>query len=213
MILTKNRLIKNKPFSYKYKNLKNKLSKIEPRSMHGQLPIAWKKAKGFNVIDIYGNKFIDFTSTIFVANIGHANKNLIKNLKKTLNSSFLHSYNYIHTIRQKYISELIKFSGKNFQKAFLLSSGTEATEAALKLMRLNGIKNKKRKLGIICFEGNWHGRTMGAQLMSNNLSQKKWIGLRDNNIHFLKFPYPWIYNEKKSLQLLDISLRKLKKKN
>jgi 4-aminobutyrate aminotransferase / (S)-3-amino-2-methylpropionate transaminase / 5-aminovalerate transaminase len=212
MIYTKNRLIKTKPYSSKYIKLKKKLAKIEPRSMHGQLPIAWKKAKDFNVIDIHGNKFIDFTSSIFVANIGHANKNLIKNLKKTLNNDFLHSYNYIHKIREKYISKLIKFSGKNFQKAFLLSSGTEATEAALKLMRLNGLKNKKRKLGIICFEGNWHGRTMGAQLMSNNLNQKKWIGFKDKNIHFFKFPYPWIYDEKKSLKLLDLSFKKLKEK-
>ena len=143
MISTKNRLIKTKPFLYKYKNLKKKLLKIEPKSMHGQLPVAWKNASNFNVVDIYGNKFIDFTSTIFVANIGHANKNLIKNLKKTLNNNFLHSYNYIHKIREKYVSNLLKFSGKNFQKAFLLSSGTEATEAALKLMRLNGIKIKK----------------------------------------------------------------------
>ena len=78
MISTKNRLIKTKPFLYKYKNLKKKLLKIEPKSMHGQLPVAWKNASNFNVVDIYGNKFIDFTSTIFVANIGHANKNLIK---------------------------------------------------------------------------------------------------------------------------------------
>ncbi len=212
MVHTKNRLIKTKPFLYRYKNLKKKLLKIEPKSMHGQLPVAWKNASNFNVVDIYGNKFIDFTSTIFVANIGHANKNLIKNLKKTLNNNFLHSYNYIHKIREKYVSSLLKFSGKNFKKAFLLSSGTEATEAALKLMRLNGIKNKKRKLGIICFEGNWHGRTMGAQLMSNNLNQKKWIGFKDKNIHFFKFPYPWIYDDKKSLKLLELSFKKLKEK-
>ena len=47
-----------------------------------------------------------------------------------------------------------------------MSSGTEATEASFKLMRMYGIKKKKRKLGIICFEGNWHGRTLAAQMMS-----------------------------------------------
>ena len=46
----------------------------------------------------------------------------------------------------------MNFAGKGFKKAFLLSAGTEATEAALKLMRLHGKKNKK-KLGIICLEG------------------------------------------------------------
>ena len=33
-----------------------------------------------------------------------------------------------------------------------MSAGTEATEAALKLMRMNGQINKKNRLGIICFE-------------------------------------------------------------
>ena len=47
--------------------------------MHGQLPIVWKKAKNFNIFDHEGNKFIDFTSTIFVTNIGHSNENLKKN--------------------------------------------------------------------------------------------------------------------------------------
>ena len=41
----------------------------ESRSMQGQLPIVWKRAKDFAVYDISNNKFIDFTSTIFVANI------------------------------------------------------------------------------------------------------------------------------------------------
>ena len=54
----------------------------------------------------------------------------------------------------------------------MLSAGTEATECALKLMRLNGEKIGKKKGGIICFEGNWHGRTLGAQMMGWNKAQK-----------------------------------------
>ena len=113
--------------------------------MQGQLPIVWSKANGHSLFDIAGNKFIDFTSTIFVTNIGHSNTNLIKNLKKTLNNKLLHSYAYFNDSREKYLRNLVKFSGKNFQKAFLMSAGTEATEAALKLMRLYGKKIKKRR--------------------------------------------------------------------
>ena len=122
--------------------------------MHGQLPIAWSKAKNFSVFDLAGNKFIDFTSTIFVSNTGHSNNRIKKYLKKTINNDFIHSYAYIHELRAKYLKELIKFAGKNFHKAFLMSAGTEATEAAFKLMRMYGQKKKKRRLGIICFDGN-----------------------------------------------------------
>lgn len=194
------------------KKLYKRLKKVESRSMHGQLPIAWESAKDFYIYDISGNKFIDFTSTIFVANVGHSNNRIKKYIKKTLDNNFLHSYVYINKIRANYIEKLIKFAGKGFQKAFLMSSGTEATEAAFKLMRMYGIKKKKRKLGIICFEGNWHGRTLASQMMSGNEDQKKWIGYKDKNIHHLPFPYPWDISESKSEKYLEASLSKLKNK-
>ena len=83
-IRTKNRSIKTTIPAPGTQQLINKLSKIESRSMHGQLPIVWSKAKNYSVYDIKGNKFIDFTSTIFVANIGHSNPNLIKQIKSHL---------------------------------------------------------------------------------------------------------------------------------
>ena len=163
----------------------------ESDSMHGQMPVVWDKAKDFNVFDSWGNKWIDFTSTIFVSNAGHGNEAISKAILESLDKPLLHTYTYASEERNNYLSYLIENTPDYFEKAFLLSAGTEATEAALKLMRLNAIKNNKRKPGIICFEGNWHGRTMGAQLMSSNESQKAWIGYRDPNIHHLPFPYPW----------------------
>ena len=44
--------------------------------MHGQIPLAWHKASDFSVFDSVGNQWIDFTSTIFVANVGHSNKHV-----------------------------------------------------------------------------------------------------------------------------------------
>ncbi len=192
--------------------LMKKLSKFESRSMHGQLPIAWSKAKNFNIYDIAGNKFIDFTSTIFVTNTGHANSRVKKYINRALSSDLLHSYAYINKIRAEYIQKLIKFSGKGFEKAFLMSAGTEATEAAFKLMRMYGQKRKKRKLGIICFDGNWHGRTMAAQMMSGNKKQKEWIGYQDKNIHHIPFPYPWLVKKGDEEKFLMKSINDLKKK-
>ena len=168
------------------------LEKYESRSMQGQLPILWDRAEGFNVLDKHGNKWIDFTSTIFVANVGHANPRVLAALRQVMEKSLLHSYVYINELRTQYLKKLINFTNGYFQKAFLLSAGTEATEAALKLMRMYGQKRRKRRPGIICIEGNWHGRTMGAQMMSSNPAQKEWIGYHDPNIHHIPFPYPWL---------------------
>ena len=191
----------------------NHLYLSESRSMQGQLPIVWKRAKDFTVYDVANNKFIDFTSTIFVANIGHSNKRLIKYLSKSLKKPLISTYTYPNEIRAQYNKKLLSFAGKNFQKTFLLSSGSETTEAVLKLMRMYADKVKKRKKGIICFEGSWHGRSLGSQMMSGDLKQKKWIGYQDANIHHLPFPYPWKIKNIDPNDFLKQGLNILKKKN
>ena len=171
--------------------LLKKMYTLESRAMHGQFPIIWDSAYGFQVCDPYGNMWLDFTSTIFVANAGHGNKKIVNSLKKVLNKPLLHTYTYASLERIDYLDYLIKNTPKQFEKAFLLSAGTEATEAALKLMRLNGKKHGKRKGGVICFERAFHGRTLGAQMMTGSDSDKEWIGYTDPNIYHLPYPYPW----------------------
>ena len=60
---------------------------------------------------------------------------------------------------------LIDNTPAQFEKAFLLSAGTEATEVALKLMRMKDHLLAK-EVGDNLFEGAYHGRTMGAQFMN-----------------------------------------------
>ena len=182
----------------------------ESRSMHGQVPIVWDRAEGFQIYDKWGNKWLDFTSTIFVANAGHGNPHIIKALKKVLDKPLLHTYSYYSQERADYIKFLIENTPSQFEKAFLLSAGTEATECALKLMRMFGQKNGKRRLGIIGFEGNWHGRTLGAQMMSFNPKQKEWVGYQDPNIFHVSFPYPWIQEAQENPELFfEKSINKL----
>lgn len=211
MIKTKYREIKTKLPCVKSQQVIEDIAQYESRSMQGQLPLVWDKAEGFNIYDACGNKWIDFTSTIFVANTGHANPSILQAVKEVVDNQLCHTYVYANPVRAKYLKKLIEFAGKPFEKAFLLSAGTEATEAALKLMRLYGQTKNQNKLGIICIENNWHGRTMGAQMMSSNQEQKKWIGYQDPNIYHIEFPYPWLVSEQESIDFLDKNLEKLTK--
>ena len=168
------------------------LEKHEARSMHGQLPIVWDKAEDFQVYDVRGNCWIDFTSTIFVANSGHANPKITSALQKTIDHKLLHTYTFAHEMRANFLKKLIEITPGQFEKAFLLSAGTEATECAVKLIRMHGQTVSPTKLGIISFQGAMHGRTMGAEMLKGDPSQSAWIGYRDPNMHHLPFPYPWI---------------------
>ena len=173
--------------------------------MHGQIPIVWNKADGFQIYDKWGNMWLDFTSTIFVANSGHANKRILRGLKRLINKPLIHTYTYLSSERIDYLEYLIKNTPSQFEKAFLLSAGTEATEVALKLMRMNGQKLKQKKVGIVCFEGAYHGRTMGAQFMNGPSSDRNWIGYDDPNIHHIKFPYPWLIDNPEAFFEEEIS--------
>jgi 4-aminobutyrate aminotransferase-like enzyme len=210
LVLTKHRRIQTPIPTPGTEEILQNLDLYESRSMHGQLPLVWDKAKDFSIFDKAGNQWIDFTSTIFVANVGHSNPRVISAIKSTLDKPNFSCYAYGNELRASYLKKLINFSGKPFDKAFLLSAGTESTEAALKLMRMNGQKQKKRRLGIIAIEGNWHGRTLGAQMMSSNLSQKEWVGYQDEDIFHIPFPYPWSMGKQTPESFLDKTLNSLR---
>jgi len=164
------------------------LEKYESRSMHEQLPIVWDRAEDFQVFDRWGNCWIDFTSTIFVANTGHSNPAIIKALKKQLDQKLIHTYTFPHEIRARFLKKLIGVTPAYLTRAFLLSSGTEATECAIKLMRMYGQTINPQKLGIISFKGNMHGRTMAAEMLKGDPASSSWVGYRDPNIRHLPFP-------------------------
>jgi 4-aminobutyrate aminotransferase/(S)-3-amino-2-methylpropionate transaminase len=169
-----------------------RLAAVESQSMHGQLPVVWDRAEGSSVWDPWGNRWIDFTSTIFVANAGHGHPQIVDAIVETVQKPLLHAYNYPTSERLDYIEELIRVTPSYLEKAFLVSAGTEAVEVAIKLMRMSAMAIGKRRSVVVSFEGNWHGRTTGAQHLSSNLDQRSWIGYEDPGVLRLPFPYPWM---------------------
>lgn len=188
-----------------------KLSSVESQSMHGQLPIVWSRAFDFSVFDIAGNQFLDMTSTIFVTNVGHSNPAIAEAVMKSLEQRLISTYAYSSEIKLNYLSRLLRFAGPGFEKAFLMSAGTEASEAVLKLIRMHGLAQNKGP-GVVTIEGNWHGRTMGAQLLSSNSVQKEWVGFDDPHIHHLPFPYADKVPESKGADFFMESLKMLQEK-
>ena len=77
-IHTKHRRIKTKIPSPQSLKVITKIKKFESTNAIQQLPVIWEKAKNHQIFDPYGNRWIDFTSSIFVANSGHGNKNIIR---------------------------------------------------------------------------------------------------------------------------------------
>ncbi len=184
-----------------------KLREYEPISMSGQPPIIWDKAIGINVYDKYGNMWLDFSSGVLVANAGHGNKFVIKEIKKQIEKPLLHNYCFPSEIRAELVEKIASLSPEPLKKVFLLTTGAEAIECAIKLARTYG-KSKNKKV-IISFEGAFHGRTLGAQMIGGIPNLKEWIVNPDPDIIQVPFPGDPRCKDKS----FDLFLKTIKEKN
>jgi len=176
--------------SARAKRIVETLRDCEPASLSHFSPIVWKKADGHIVTDIDGNRWIDFTSAIMLANAGHAHPAIIKAIKKQLDAKLLHNYCYPTEIRMRAAKKVLEVSPAHLDKVFFLTTGSEAVECAIKLMRLHGQRARKGKIVIVSFEQGFHGRTMGAQAASGYPEQKEWMGVTPEG--FVQIPHPTV---------------------
>jgi 4-aminobutyrate aminotransferase-like enzyme len=166
------------------------LAEAEPRSMLGQPPIIWHKAEGFQVFDPWGNRWIDWTSGVLVANAGHGRKEIRKAIEGALKQPLLMSYAFVHEQRFQLVRELQALSPEPAEyRVFLLSTGSEGIENSIKLAKTYAMKKygPGRKY-IVSFDNAFHGRTLGAQLAGGQPKQKNWI--IDEGKTFVQVPFP-----------------------
>jgi 4-aminobutyrate aminotransferase/(S)-3-amino-2-methylpropionate transaminase len=165
------------------------LRQYEPNSMGGMPPILWDRAEGFQVFDTEGNIWIDFSSGVLVTNAGHGRREIRDALKEQIDHGLLHSYCFANKPRLDLVKKLASLAPDPLNKVFLLTTGSEATECAVKLTRTWGLRRHGRsKITIVGFINNFHGRTMGSQMAGGFQAQKEWIvNLDPNMVHV---PYP-----------------------
>ena len=166
-----------------------KLRKLEPISMRGMPPVVWDRAEDIQVYDKHGNMWLDWSSGVLVTNAGHGPKEIRDAIIAQVQSGLLHNYVFASEERAALAELLIQQAPAGLEKVFLLSTGSEATECAIKLARSHGIKVGGRgKIGIVGYERGFHGRTLGSQQAGGMAGQKNWIVNEDPAI--LNAPFP-----------------------
>jgi len=121
------------------------------------------RGRGAVIYDLDGNDYIDLGSGIAVASLGHCHPRLVKILNKQ-SKKLWHTSNVFYTEPPIRLAEkLVELSGFA-RRVYLCNSGTEANEAAIKLVRKyaadRGRDPSHRE--IISFAGSFHGRTLAA---------------------------------------------------
>ena len=165
------------------------LHTCEPVSMQGQPPVVWDRASGFQVYDRWGNMWLDWSSGVLVTNAGHGREAIVAAIVEQAQHGLLHSYCFANEPRARLAEKLVALAPEPLNKVFLLTTGSETTENAVKLARTYGRKvGGDRKIGIVSFEGAFHGRTLGAQQIGGIPGLKDWIVNHDPDFHQVPFP-------------------------
>ncbi len=150
-----------------------------------QAQIVWDKAEGCIVTDVDGNTYIDWTSGVLVTNVGHSHPRMIRAVQESV-TRLINNYESPTPYRVEAAKALMAVMPRHFGKCFFLSTGAEATEAALRLM-----KRKTGRYEILSFEGAFHGRTMGSASVGGLAGPKKGYGPAVPGILRAAYPNPY----------------------
>jgi len=166
-----------------------RLRRCEPRSMGGQPPILWDRAEGVRVFDRWGNCWLDFSSGVLVTNAGHAHPKISKAIQDQVKRGLVHNYCFPSELRSEVVEQLARVAPEGLKKVFLLTTGSEAVECAIKLARTWGRQHgPPEKIGIVSYHNAFHGRTLGAQMAGGIAALKSWIVNLDKDMVQVPFP-------------------------
>ena len=154
-----------------------RLYKYEPIAMRGQPPIVWDRAEGFQVYDAYGNQWIDWSSGVLITNAGHGRREIVEAIAKQAQSQLLTNYCFPSEIRSRLVEKLSTILPEPLKKVFLLTTGSETAECAVKLCRTYGMKaGGRKKNAILSYDKPSHGHTLGSQTVDRMPAVKGWTG-------------------------------------
>ncbi|MGQ0624526.1 MAG: acetylornithine transaminase [Sporichthyaceae bacterium] len=128
---------------------------------YGTPPVALKVGFGAEVWDVDGNRYLDLLGGIAVSSLGHGHPALVAAVSRQ-SAQLAHTSNlYVHEGAVALAERLLSLLGErgSGSRVFLCNSGTEAIEAALKMVRRHHGGGRTR---IVAAEGSFHGRSTGA---------------------------------------------------
>ncbi|MBR5898589.1 MAG: aspartate aminotransferase family protein [Muribaculaceae bacterium] len=121
------------------------------------------KGEGCNTYDAQGNKYLDLYGGHAVISVGHSHPHYLKALQEQASKLVFYSNSVINTLQQQLAEKLGKASGYDDYQLFLVNSGAEANENALKLASFHTGKSR-----VIAFDKAFHGRTSLAVEATDN---------------------------------------------
>lgn len=121
------------------------------------------KGQGCHVWDKEGTEYLDLYGGHAVISVGHSHPTYVKAITEQVNKLGFYSNSVVNTLQQQLADKLGAASGYDDYSLFLINSGAEANENALKLASFHN--GKKR---VVAFKHSFHGRTSAAVRVTDN---------------------------------------------
>jgi len=155
-------------------------------------PFVIARGEGAVVEDVDGNRFLDCAAGIAVNSTGVSHPAVVKAISEQA-QKFIHmsgtDFYYEPQVRlAEELAGIVPIDGP--VRTFFANSGTEATEAAIKLARY-----ATKRQGLIAFLGGFHGRSLGSlSLTASKVIQRRGFGPFMPGVYHASYPEPYRFN-------------------
>ena len=153
---------------------------------YGTPKVALARGDGCLVWDVDGNCYLDLIGGIAVSSLGHAHPAIVAAVSEQVARLSHISNLYVHEGQVRLAERLLGLIGAD-GRVFFANSGTEANEAAIKLVR------RRQGAGrpvFVAAEGGFHGRTMGSLALTGKSSIREPFGPFGVEVRFVPFGDP-----------------------
>jgi len=161
------------------------------------LPPAATSAQGCYIYDKSGKSYLDGSGGAAVSCLGHGDPDIISAIKSQADQlSFAHTSFFTSEPAEELTELLIKYAPGDLDRVYLVSGGSEATEAAIKLARQFHIENgEPERKNLIARKQSYHGNTLGALAAGGNEWRRKQFSPLLINVSHISPCYEYILRE------------------
>jgi len=145
------------------------LTHVLQRQIHHRYPLA-VGGEGVHLIDAEGRRYLDASGGAAVSCLGHQHPAVIAAMHAQLDRlAYAHTSFFTTEVAEALADELIAHAPAGMSKVYLVSGGSEAIEAALKMARQYFVERKEpQRRHFIARRQSYHGNTLGALAIGGN---------------------------------------------
>lgn len=183
--------VTSRPPAAASRDLAERLRAVESRDVTwtgDDFPVFWERARGCNVWDADGNRYVDLTAGFAVAAVGHAHPRVVDAVRRQA-GRLLHGMGDVHPprIKVELLERLAELAPYGEARTVLGTSGTDAVEAALKTAAL-----ATGRPGVLAFTGAYHGLGYGALAVTDRERFRRPFAEQLNpHVRRAGFPHPY----------------------